>query len=78
MVLILIRETFMGLYNGFHEPQVVLNGKSQQSVAHGWSPIASHYIEVELQPGETKDFVFVLGYVENAEDEKWEGEKCNQ
>jgi len=67
------RETFMGLYNGFHEPQVVLNGKSQQSVAHGWSPIASHYIEVELQPGETKDFVFVLGYVENAEDEKWEG-----
>jgi len=66
------RETFMGLYNGFHEPQVVLNGKSQQSVAHGWSPIASHYIEVELQPGETKDFVFVLGYVENAEDEKWE------
>ncbi len=67
------RETFMGLYNGFHEPQVVLDGKSQQSVAHGWSPIASHYIEVELQPGETKDFVFVLGYVENAEDEKWEG-----
>lgn len=66
------RETFMGLYNGFHEPQVVLDGKSQQSVAHGWSPIASHYIEVELQPGETKDFVFVLGYVENAEDEKWE------
>ena len=66
------RETFMGLYNGFHDPQVVLDGKSQQSVAHGWSPIASHYIEVELQPGETKDFVFVLGYVENAEDEKWE------
>lgn len=66
------RETFMGLYNGFHEPQVVLDGKSQQSVAHGWSPIASHYIEVELQPGGTKDFVFVLGYVENAEDEKWE------
>jgi len=66
------RETFMGLYNGFHEPQVVLEGKSRQSVAHGWSPVASHFIEVELQPGETKDFIFVLGYVENADDEKWE------
>jgi cellobiose phosphorylase len=40
--------------------------------AHGWSPVASHYIEVELNPGEAKDFVFVLGYVENKEDEKWE------
>ena len=66
------RETFMGLYNGFHEPQVVLEGKSRQSVGHGWSPVASHFIEVELQPGETKDFIFVLGYVENADDEKWE------
>ena len=35
-------------------------------------PIASHYLEVELQPGETKDFVFLLGYVENKEEEKWE------
>jgi len=66
------RETFFGLYNGFHEPQKVLEGKPGMSVAHGWSPVASHYIEVELKPGESKDFVFVLGYVENAEDEKWE------
>lgn len=66
------RETFFGLYNGFHEPQVVLDGTPRNSVAHGWSPIASHYIEVELQPGESRDFVFVLGYVENADDEKWE------
>jgi cellobiose phosphorylase len=66
------RETFMGLYNGFDSPQVVLDGASKQSVAHGWSPIASHYIEVELQPGETKDYVFVLGYVENKQEEKWE------
>ncbi|MBS2099909.1 GH36-type glycosyl hydrolase domain-containing protein [Carboxylicivirga linearis] len=66
------RETFFGLYNGFHEPQKVLEGKPGMSVAHGWSPVASHYIEVELKPGESKDFVFVLGYVENAQDEKWE------
>ena len=66
------RETFFGLYNGFDEPQVVAEGNPTNTVAHGWSPIASHCIEVELQPGESKDFVFVLGYVENAEDEKWE------
>ena len=66
------RESFMGLHNGFHEPQVVLDGQPQMSEAHGWSPIASHYIEVNLEAGESKDFVFVLGYVENKEDEKWE------
>ncbi|HCC28815.1 MAG TPA: glycosyl transferase, partial [Marinilabiliales bacterium] len=66
------RETFFGLYNGFDEPQTVLEGAPRMSEAHGWSPIASHFIEVELKPGESKDFVFVLGYVENKDDEKWE------
>lgn len=66
------RETFFGLYNGFDEPQVVTAGKPTNTVAHGWSPIASHCIEVTLQPGESKDFIFVLGYVENKEEEKWE------
>jgi cellobiose phosphorylase len=66
------RESFFGLYNGFAEPQVVAEGKSRMTEAHGWSPIASHYIEIQLKPGEVKDFVFVLGYVENKEDEKWE------
>jgi cellobiose phosphorylase len=66
------RENFIGLYNGFENPQVVEEGNPRMTVAHGWSPIASHYLEVELQPGESKDFIFVLGYVENAEDEKWE------
>ncbi|HEY3372580.1 MAG TPA: glycosyl transferase [Prolixibacteraceae bacterium] len=66
------RESFFGLYNGFESPQVVAEGKARNTEAHGWSPIASHYIEVELQPGESRDFVFLLGYVENAEEEKWE------
>lgn len=66
------RESFFGLYNGFDEPQVVLNGKSSDSVAHGWSPVASHFLEIELEPGESKSLVFVLGYVENEENDKWE------
>lgn len=66
------RDTFIGMYNGFEAPRAVVEGKSYNSVAEGWSPIASHYIEIELEPGEVKDFVFVLGYVENPEEEKWE------
>jgi len=66
------RETFFGLYNGFHEPQTVLEGAPRNSVAHGWSPIASHYIEITLQPGESKDLIYVLGYVENEQEDKWE------
>jgi cellobiose phosphorylase len=66
------RESFIGMYNGFDAPDAVLNGHSTDSVAHGWSPIASHYFELELAPGASRTLVFVLGYVENAEDEKWE------
>jgi cellobiose phosphorylase len=66
------RETFVGMHNGFDKPQVIENGQAGNSIAHGWSPVASHYIEVELQPGEEKEFVFILGYVENKDEEKWE------
>ena len=66
------RESFIGLYNEFSNPDCVMAGQPKNSVAHGWSPIASHYIEVELQPGESKDFIFLLGYVENEQEEKYE------
>ena len=65
------RESFIGLYNEFSNPECVVEGKAKNSVAHGWSPIASHYIEVTLQPGEKKDFVFILGYVEQPQEEKY-------
>jgi len=66
------RESFLGLYNGFDEPKAVLAGKCTNSVAHGWSPIAAHQINVSLKPGESRDFVFTLGYVELPESEKWQ------
>ena len=65
------RETFIGLYNGFEAPQQVLAGTSGNSVAHGWSPVASHRLDVTLKPGEEKEFIFVLGYVENPADKKF-------
>jgi len=66
------RDTFVGAYNGFDNPDVVSYGEAQNSIAHGWSPVASHYIEVELKPGEEKDFIFMLGYVEVEKENKWE------
>jgi cellobiose phosphorylase len=66
------RESFLGPWNGLGEPAVVAERKSRNSVASGWSPIGSHQLDVELAPGESKTFVFVLGYVENPVAEKWE------
>lgn len=66
------RESFVGLYNEFSGPQAVLEGKPTNSHAHGWSPIASHYLEIELAPQQTKELIFILGYVENEDEEKWE------
>ena len=69
------RKSFVGLYNEYSAPQAVVEGKPRNSVAHGWSPVASHYIEVELKPGEKRDLIFLLGYVENEQDKKWECKK---
>ncbi|MBN1798727.1 MAG: glycosyl transferase [Spirochaetales bacterium] len=69
------RESFFGLYNGFAEPDVVLSGKSGNSVADGWSPIASHMFELELAAGKSEEIVFILGYVENEKENKWEQPK---
>ena len=67
------RESFLGAYSENSTPEVVINGTSKNSVASGWSPIGSHHIKFSLAPGESKSFVFVLGYVENPVAEKWDG-----
>jgi len=67
-----IRDTFLGEYRGADRPIVVEEGKATNSMASGWAPIASQQIDITLAPGEEKSLVFVLAYVENPEDEKWE------
>jgi cellobiose phosphorylase len=59
------------MYNGFDRPDTVFSGRPANSVAHGWSPVASHCVEVDLEPGEKKNLIFVLGYVENPDNEKF-------
>ena len=68
------RDSFIGLYNGFGDPQAVTEGKAYNSFADGWAPIASHYKEITLKAGETKTLVFVLGYVEMPQDQKFEAD----
>ena len=67
-----IREAFLGSYRGAYEPEAVEKGACTNSMASGWQPIASHQLNITLAPGETKSYVFVLGYIENPEEEKWE------
>ena len=66
------RDAFIGLYNGFGNPQVVLERQSRNSVAHGWAPIGSHHLRFTLGPGESASSIFLLGYCENPEDSKFE------
>jgi cellobiose phosphorylase len=66
------REAFLGSYRGWDNPAVVQAGKSNDSVAHGWQPIGSHHVKVQLKPGEQKKIIFLLGYHENPKDDKFD------
>ncbi len=66
------RDAFLGAYRDASNPVAIENGKCSNSIASGWYPIASHQLTVDLAAGESKTFVFVLGYCENPQDEKWE------
>ncbi len=66
------RDVFLGPTRGWDRPAAVERGESCNSVAHGWAPIGSHHVRLVLQPGETRQILFVLGYHENPKDEKFD------
>ena len=66
------RDEFLGVYGGPEAPEAVVNGKLNCTKASGWSPIASHEFDLTFAPGEEKSFIFLLGYIENKKEEKWE------
>jgi cellobiose phosphorylase len=61
------RDVFVGVHNGLHEAAVPFAGKCQNSIAHGWNPIGAHQINLDLAPGESARFAFLLAYVEQPE-----------
>lgn len=66
------REAFLGPYRGWDNPLAVERGCSFNSLAHGWAPIGSHHVRVTLEPGESRQIIFLLGYHENPADHKFD------
>ncbi len=66
------REVFLGPYRGWDNPAAVERGESFDSMAHGWAPIGALHSRIDLQPGESRQVIFVLGYHENPRDQKFD------
>lgn len=66
------RDAFLGVYGSIEKPENVFAGKSSDSIVSGGAVIGSHHIKVRLNPGESKSFIFILGYSENPYENKWE------
>jgi len=66
------REAFLGAYRGWGSPAAVETGQMSNSVAHGWQPIGAQQVKVQLEPGEQKKVIFILGYYENPKYEKFD------
>jgi len=67
------RDAFCGPYRGFDNPVAIERGSCSGSVASGGAPVGVHQIDLSLEPGESRSIIFLLGYIENPPEEKWEG-----
>ena len=67
------RDAFLGAYGENSAPECVVKGESKNSIASGWAPVGSHHIKITLAPGESRTYIFLLGYIENPVEEKWDG-----
>jgi len=66
------RDAFLGPYRGWDAPLAVERGTSFDSIAHGWSPIGSHHVQVSLPAGGSRQIIFLLGYHENPQNQKFD------
>jgi cellobiose phosphorylase len=65
------RDAFIGSYNGFANPVAVERGECTNSIVNGWYPAGVHQVNIALEPGQKKNLHFILGYMENKENEKF-------
>lgn len=65
------RNVFLGLENGFDKPDSIFQDTSFNSIVSDGYPIASHQIKIKLKPHEKKTVIFLLGYIENEQDKKF-------
>jgi cellobiose phosphorylase len=66
------REAFLGPYRGWDQPLVVERGQCSNSIACGWAPVGVQQVNLVLDPGETRQLIFLLGYHENPPDAKFD------
>ncbi|MCD7995131.1 MAG: glycosyl transferase [Clostridia bacterium] len=64
------RDAFLGSDGSLSAPKSVKENCTN-SIASGWYPIGSHQVNLTLMPGQSRSFIFVLGYAENKESEKY-------
>ena len=73
------RDSFLGTYGSPQMPDAVAAKTSRNSKASGWNPVASFRKDITLKPNEKCQFIYMLGYIENPDDEKWEApQKINK
>ena len=65
------RDAFLGAWRSNSNPEAVEKGACTNSVAHGWAPVGVHQVNVTLNPGESRSLIYMLGYIENPQEEKW-------
>jgi cellobiose phosphorylase len=59
------RDAFVGIHEGLHEAKVPFAGQASNSKAFGWNPIGSHEVTLNLAPGESTTYAYVLAYVDH-------------
>ena len=65
------RDAFLGAWRSNSNPEAVEKGACTNSVAHGWAPVGVHQVNITLNPGESRSLIYMLGYIENPQEEKW-------
>jgi N,N'-diacetylchitobiose phosphorylase len=64
------REAFLGPYRTYANPLAVEKGKCSNSLAYGDNPCGSLQFEIQLEPGESKDFLVLVGIGKAGEEGK--------
>ncbi|MDE5965551.1 MAG: N,N'-diacetylchitobiose phosphorylase [Lachnospiraceae bacterium] len=61
------KESFLGRYHHYNSPVALENGKCDNTLNYNGNACGALHCALELQPGETKELVFVLGMKQEAE-----------
>ena len=66
------RDTLLGLHGDYCFPKEIKEKKLSNKIASGWAPVAFNQIELSLKPNEEVTIIYLLGYMENKDDEKFD------